>query len=145
MLQKNVDYKVQGYTGRWSLVDQVEGYGLLENNTWGDETFYLVVKMDQDPAMKRYKNKDDEVVKLPTIREVICETYDGLEVALEDEGIMVDGKIVGADAGMLDQVEGYGLLENNASSKGYAYAVASGSWLVIRMVAAGLRSKRHSG
>lgn len=90
MLEKNVEYKVKGYTNRWSLIDQLGGYGLLENNTWGDETCYLVVKMDQEALEKRYKNRDSEVVMIPTIQEVVCETYDGLEVALGDEGLLPD-------------------------------------------------------
>lgn len=89
MLQKNIDYKVKGYTNRWSIIDTHEGYGLLENNTYGDETCYLVVKLDQDAPMKRYKNRNDEtVVSLPTIQDVVCETYDGIETALEDEGLI---------------------------------------------------------
>lgn len=88
MLQKNTEYKVKGYTNRWSLIDTHEGYGLLENNTYGDETCYLVVKMDQEPAMLRYKKSDGSTIHLPTILDVVCETYDGIEIALEDEGLI---------------------------------------------------------
>lgn len=90
MLQEKVEYKVNGYTNRWSLIDTMAGYGLLENNTYGDETCYLVVKMDQEAAMQRYKRGDGSIVELPTIQEVVCETYDGLEVALDDKGLLSD-------------------------------------------------------
>lgn len=88
MLEKKVDYKVKGYSNRWSIIDTYEGYGLLENNTYGDETCYLVVELDQAPAMLLYKKRDGSTVYLPTILEVVCETYDGIETALEDEGLI---------------------------------------------------------
>lgn len=88
MLQKNIDYKVKDYTNRWSIINTHEGYGLLENNTYGDETCYLVVKLDQEPALLRYKRSDGSTIQLPTILHVVCETYDGIEIALEDEGLI---------------------------------------------------------
>lgn len=87
MLQANVEYKVKDYRNRWSIIDTNEGYGLLENCSYGDETCYLVVKLDQEPVMRTYRRRDDSTVELPTIMEVVCETFDGIETALEDEGI----------------------------------------------------------
>lgn len=88
MLKRNENYKVSGYRNRWSIIDELAGYGLLENNTYGDETCYLVVKLDQEPAVLRYKKTEGDIVLLPTIMEVVCETCDGLETALEDEGLL---------------------------------------------------------
>lgn len=88
VLEKKVEYKVKGYSNRWSIIDTHAGYGLLENNTYGDETCYLVVELDQEPPMLRYKKRDGSIVYLPTIQEVVCETYDGIETALEDEGLI---------------------------------------------------------
>lgn len=63
--------KIKGYIGMWSAIDSAEIdnkiYYLMENNTWGDETCYLVID----------ENKN-----------VICETFDDIETALEDEGII---------------------------------------------------------
>lgn len=88
MLDRNTEYKVKGYRNRWSIIDTHEGYGLLENCSYGDETCYLVVKLDQEPVMRTYRRRDETTVQLPTIMDVICETYDGIETALEDEGIL---------------------------------------------------------
>lgn len=63
--------KLEGYTNKWSAIDSMEVknkvYYLMENNTWGDETCYLVID----------ENKN-----------VICETFDDIETALKDEGII---------------------------------------------------------
>jgi hypothetical protein len=87
MLDEKVEYKVCGYRNRWSIIDTVADYVLLENCTYGDETCYLVVK-DQEPVMRTYRRPDDTTVELPTIMDVICETYDGREIALEEEGLI---------------------------------------------------------
>jgi hypothetical protein len=71
MINYNVNYKVEGYTNKWSVIDDLNGYVLLENNTWGDETCYLVAKQDQPTPNN-------------AIMEVAGETYDDLETALED-------------------------------------------------------------
>ena len=64
----NIDKKRGNY---WSSIDSAEIdnkiYYLMENNTWGDETCYLVID----------ENKN-----------VICETFDDIETALADEGII---------------------------------------------------------
>ena len=89
MLDKNTEYKVNGYRNRWSIIDTFKGYALLENCTYGDETCYLVAKLDQEPVMKTYIRPDKLRIELPTIMEVICETFDDIETALEDEGVEV--------------------------------------------------------
>lgn len=88
MLHTHTEYRVKGYTNRWSVIDTYRGYALLENCTYGDETCYLVVKLEQQPVTLPYKKKDGTFVNLPTIFEVVCETYDGIETALKDEGLV---------------------------------------------------------
>lgn len=67
--KKNI--KIEGYTNYWDAIDEMKidekTYYLMENNYYGDETCLLVI---------------DENNK------VICETYDDIETALEDEGII---------------------------------------------------------
>lgn len=92
-IKKGIDYKVTGYSNKWSVIDTytcVFGrYALLENNTYGDETCYLVVNMDMNVINKEYTKKSTgEKVVLPTIIGVTCETYDDIITALEDEGIL---------------------------------------------------------
>lgn len=74
MINYDINYKVEGYTNKWSVIDDFKGYVLLENNTWGDETCYLVAKQCQPTPNN-------------TIREIVGETYDDLETALEDLGL----------------------------------------------------------
>lgn len=88
-VKKGIDYKVKGYYNKWWVIDTYEGYALLENNTYGDETCYLVVRMNSNVKELEYTKKSTgEKIMLPTIMEVVCETYDGIEIALEDEGII---------------------------------------------------------
>lgn len=88
-VQKNINYKIKGYTNKWTVIDTYKSYALMENNTYGDETCYLVVKIENNVQEKEYTKKSTgEKVILPTIMEVLCETFDGLEIALEDEGII---------------------------------------------------------
>ena len=86
MLEINdVEYKVKGYTNRWSVIDTHGEYALLENCTWGDETCYLLVRRDVEIEDKVYTlKKGKEKVILPTIMEVIAETYDDILTAIED-------------------------------------------------------------
>lgn len=66
---KNI--KIEGYKNLWSEISYLrlnnKKYYLMENNTWGDETCYLVID----------ENKN-----------VICETFDDLLSTLETEGII---------------------------------------------------------
>lgn len=65
-MENKQNLKIEGYKGKWSAIDTYNNYYLLEHNYYGDETCYLVI------------NEDNEVV---------CETYDDIETALEDLGI----------------------------------------------------------
>mgnify|MGYP006976119177 CR=1 FL=1 len=59
--------KIEGYSGKWSAIDNYDKYYLMENDYYGDETCYLVI--------------DDT-------NTVISETYDDIVTALEDEGLI---------------------------------------------------------
>ena len=69
-MEKYQNLKIDNYMNKWSAIDFIvvnnKTYYLMENNTWGDETCYLVID----------ENKN-----------VICETYDDIITALEDEGV----------------------------------------------------------
>lgn len=68
---KEENIKVKGYTDTWYIIDRevinFKQYYLLENEVWGDETCHLVTDKDFN---------------------VICETFDDIETALEDKGII---------------------------------------------------------
>ena len=67
-MEEKQNIKIEGYNGKWSAIASYNGeYYLMEHNYYGDETNYLVI------------DKNDKV---------ICETYDDIETALEDEGIL---------------------------------------------------------
>lgn len=86
MLKENVNYGVKGYSGLWSVIDTYKGYALLENNRYGDETYYLVVRLDVEVIERVYTNKgSNEKLVIPTIMEVIEETFDDLESAVEED------------------------------------------------------------
>lgn len=69
--------KVPGYRGRWYEIDRMRvgaiTYVLLEHCTYGDETCGLVIKLLSDSGF-----------------ELVCETYDDVKTALEDEGVYED-------------------------------------------------------
>lgn len=64
--------KIKGYRNTWTEMDflDVNGirYYLMENDTYGDETNYLVINKNQD---------------------IILETYDDIETTLVDNDIMI--------------------------------------------------------
>lgn len=65
------DIKIKGYYNKWSAIDYMTvnniEYYLMENNTYGDETCYLVITKDQSK---------------------IFETFDDIETCLKDEEII---------------------------------------------------------
>lgn len=88
-VKEKIDYKVSGYFNRWSVIATMNGYALLENSTYGDETCYLVVRIKDNVKDKKYKNMaNGNTFVAPTIMEVAGETYDGLEIALGDLGLI---------------------------------------------------------
>ena len=82
-----MNYKVKGYANTWTVIDTFRGYALLENNTFGDETCYLLVKMDDNVEELEYTVNGEKVI-LPTVMRVIDETYDDIFTALEDADII---------------------------------------------------------
>lgn len=82
------EYKVKGYSNRWYVVDRYRDYVLLENCTWGDETFWLVAPTKNNVQDVEYNTKSGGKITLPTIQNVLCETYDLLDWALRDEGVL---------------------------------------------------------
>lgn len=66
--------KIPNYTNTWSAFDKAvvdnKTYYIMENDVWGDETWYLVCTFENNEI------------------QVICETYDNIEDALTDEGII---------------------------------------------------------
>lgn len=81
--------KVADYKGTWSVIDDHDGYVLLEHNTYGDETCYLVIKANEF-EWKAFNTKDGSEVVLPFFpaTSYVYETYDDIESCLEDEGII---------------------------------------------------------
>lgn len=70
-MEKMQNIKIEGYRNHWSAIAKGKASGriyyLMENDIYGDETCLLVID---------------------TKGNVICETYDDIETALKDEGII---------------------------------------------------------
>ena len=81
--------KVANYRGFWSVIDDHQGYVLLEHNTYGDETCSLVVKA-KDFIWKEITLKSGELIIVPffDLTTTVYETYDDIVTCLEDEGII---------------------------------------------------------
>ena len=43
-----LDYKVDGYKGKWYVIHEYKGYYLLEHCTYGDETCLLIATLQGD-------------------------------------------------------------------------------------------------
>ncbi len=63
------EYKVKGYYGKWFAIASYKEWLLLEHCTYGDETCCLVVRKDNP-------------------EEAVCETFDDIVTALEDEDLI---------------------------------------------------------
>lgn len=74
--------KIEGRIGTWYEIDRLtrngETYVLFESEDFGDEAEAVVIKYTDD------RTQDGEI---PESYE-ICTTYDNIETALEDEGIL---------------------------------------------------------
>lgn len=74
--------KIEGRIGTWYEIDRLtyngETYVLFESEDFGDEAEAVVIKYTDD------RTQDGEI---PESYE-ICTTYDDIETALEDEGIL---------------------------------------------------------
>lgn len=81
---------VEHYRGFWSVIDDHEGYVLLEHNTYGDETCYLVV-LAKEFTWKEFKLSTTGVKIVAPYFDTTTttyETYDDIITCLEDEGII---------------------------------------------------------
>lgn len=83
-IRKAKQIKVKDYIGNWSIIDDNGKYALLEHNVYGDETCYLVVELNSYIMKDFIKKSDMSIVTLPYYENVIGETYDSLDIALED-------------------------------------------------------------
>lgn len=84
-------YKIRDRFGLWSVIDyqRINGtvYCLLEHNVLGDETASVVVDGSELKLIKR------KIGPVPEFQKEVCETYDGLLLALcENEIITRDEK-----------------------------------------------------
>lgn len=69
-MKEKQSIRIEGYIGKWSAFDKLDllkTFYILENDYYGDETCYLVIDNDNN---------------------FICETFDDLETALKDFGIL---------------------------------------------------------
>ena len=74
--------KIEGRIGTWYEIDHLTHNGvtyvLFESEDFGDEAGAIVIKYTENRTRNREIPKDYE----------ICETWDSIDVALEDEGIL---------------------------------------------------------
>lgn len=85
------EFKVKGYTNKWSIINESHGYVMLENSTWGDETNYLVIPGDAEVINRPHKRRDGNYTIIPTVEleeEKILETFDDIDTCLEDNDII---------------------------------------------------------
>ena len=96
LIEENPDleYEIEGRIGTWYEIDDMQVgndyYKLFESCVYGDEAGAIVIKLPQE----RFEIKDhvtrfssEKVYFIPKECE-IAETYDDLQTALEDEGIL---------------------------------------------------------
>ena len=90
ILKKQEKIKVENYIGAWTVIDDMDGYVMLEHNTYGDETCYLVAKAEDFMWKDFIKKSTEEKIKLAYLPETatVFETYDGIEICLNDEGVI---------------------------------------------------------
>lgn len=95
-INKKTNIKLEGHIGLWTVIDAIfyEGnfYGLLEHNTYGDETAYQVVRLNRDDYKEYWlvcKGIDKEgSYYVPSSRQ-LTETYDDLITGLQDYGMLI--------------------------------------------------------
>ena len=76
--------KIEGHIGFWSVIDDLNGFVLLEHNTYGDEAGYFVVKANKF-KWKEITLKSGEKITVPFFESSEAyETYDNIRTALED-------------------------------------------------------------
>ena len=86
-MNKNMNIKVKGFRGLWTIIDTTffkgEKWALLEHSTYGDETSYLVISLMGNCFSDEHTTKKGtpyvEYTGTP-----LCETYDDIYTGLED-------------------------------------------------------------
>ena len=85
---KDNTYRIAGHFGLWHIIDfkriNDKVYCLLEQNVFGDEAPCVIVDGNEVKMVKR------KIGAVPQFQKKICETYDGLLVALNENEIITD-------------------------------------------------------
>jgi hypothetical protein len=96
-ITKHTNIKLEGHVGLWTVIDAIfyDGnlYGLLEHNTYGDETAYQIVKLNRDDYREYWlecKGSDKEGSYYIPVSRQIAETCDDLITGLQDYGMLED-------------------------------------------------------
>lgn len=87
----NLDYEIEGRYGTWYEIDKMkvgdDTYRLYESCDWGDEAGAIVVQLPNAPLEIKRLYTGELVYVIPEDCEV-GETFDSIDVFLEDEGIL---------------------------------------------------------
>ena len=94
------EYRIKDRIGTWSIIvsyfdkDNKRWFLLMESCQYGDEAGCVVVYFYAEKAegviMKHYVHKKigGRLVFMPEFQYELCETWDDIKTALEDEGIL---------------------------------------------------------
>ena len=87
----DLDYEIEGRYGTWYEIDKMkvgdDTYKLYESCDWGDEAGAIVVQLPNAPLEIKRLSTGELVYVIPEDCEV-GETFDSIDVFLEDEGIL---------------------------------------------------------
>ena len=87
----DLDYEIEGRYGTWYKIDEMKVgdyiYQLYESCDWGDEAGAIVIEAPGRPYNIKKLSNGEHIYFIPEECEV-CETFDDIETALEDEGIL---------------------------------------------------------
>ena len=87
----DLDYEIEGRYGTWYEIDEMkvgdDTYKLYESCDWGDEAGAIVVQLPNAPLEIKRLSTGELVYVIPEDCEV-GETFDSIDVFLEDEGIL---------------------------------------------------------
>lgn len=87
----DLDYEIGGHYGTWYEIDDMKvgdnTYKLYESCDWGDEAAAVVIKVPSEPYAVKKLSSGERVFVIPKECE-ICETFDDIQTALEDEEII---------------------------------------------------------
>ena len=87
----DLDYEIEGRYGTWYEIDKMkvgdDTYKLYESCDWGDEAGAIVVQLPNTPLEIKRLSTGELVYVIPEDCE-IGETFDSIDVFLEDNGIL---------------------------------------------------------